>query len=137
MESLHGWRNNVHIIYISAYEYIWCVWVNTTNYWMNGNYRWIPFCIWLCCVYLNEVCVYRQFTLIVIREFFTNISYKLRSENSFQAVLKSYYHRTYSKQYLQTIVIEIIPNNFYKLLLSENWLQTIVTKYCQIIHYKQ
>ena len=98
---------------------------------MNSSLRLI-----VLCAFKWSVCC-RQLTLTVIREFFTNISYKLPSENSLQTVLKSYYHRTYSKQCLQTIVIEIIPSKFYKLLLSEKWLQTIVRNYYQIIHYKQ
>ena len=41
--------------------------------------------------------------------------YKLLSEKSLQTILTNHYKVNYFKQYLQTIIREIIPNNASKL----------------------
>ena len=101
-------------------------------------------------------------------------NYKLLSEKSskqflqnvftenIQTILKNYYHRNHSKQFLQTITIEVIPNYVFKLfqtilsiireiipnnsykLLTQKSFQTILTNYYKRksvqkmpIHYDQ
>ena len=63
-----------------------------------------------------------------------NIHIQLLSEKSFQTNLTSYCKRNHCKQYLQTIIREIIENNTYK-LLPEKSLQTMLTKVYEIIQF--
>ena len=57
------------------------------------------------------------------------------SEKSFQTTLTNYYQKNYSKQYLQTIIREIISNNFYE--LPEKALKTILTNYYSRNNFKK